>query len=160
MTTFNLPFLTEQFARDALRAILDEHPDLGRFGFRQRGTNPAVHDAHRKIDDEFLMEFCFAATWLVRQRQVKRPQAGSYGLKHFAERSLGSYVSNGALIAAAIHLGFPIERRGSGPNASLGVARRLDLISDEHEKRLLEWVTSGMLGQESRYWCYSDQEAV
>lgn len=43
---------------------------------------------------------------------------GSYGLKHVCERAVGRYISNGALIAAAIELGYR-WRRGmrKSPNA-------------------------------------------
>lgn len=60
-----------------------------------------------------------AATW---------QSPGSYGLKHDAEQwgrvnGLEPYVSNGALIAAAVELGYPIwYRRGS--NAAIGVSKR------------------------------------
>lgn len=36
---------------------------------------------------------------------------GSYGLKHDCEKAVGAYVSNGALIAAALALGFPAKRQ-------------------------------------------------
>lgn len=57
------------------------------------------------------------------------PQSpGSYGLKHDAERwgrvnGMQPYVANGALIAAAVELGYPIWYR-SGPNAAIGVSTR------------------------------------
>jgi len=52
---------------------------------------------------------------------------GSYGLKHDAERwgrshGMAPYVSNGALIAAAVALGLPIRRsRRDSPNVGVGV---------------------------------------
>lgn len=62
-----------------------------------------------------------AATW---------QSPGSYGLKHDAEQwgrvnGLEPYVSNGALIAAAVEIGYPIWHRGRGsPNAAIGVSKR------------------------------------
>ena len=56
------------------------------------------------------------------------PRRGSYGLKHAAEtwgeaNGMSSYVSNGALIAAAVYLGFVVHPHASGPNAAIGVGR-------------------------------------
>ena len=67
---------------------------------------------------------------LTPTRSVNMRSPGSYGLKHDAERwgrsqGMAPYVSNGALIAAAVALGYPIRhgRRGS-PNVSVGVSLR------------------------------------
>lgn len=55
---------------------------------------------------------------------------GSYGLKHDAERwgrahGMAPYVSNGALIAAAVALGLPMRRHpGDSPNVGVGVSRQ------------------------------------
>jgi hypothetical protein len=46
----------------------------------------------------------------------------SYGLKHCAETWGGAYVGNGALIAAALHLGFIVE--ATGRNALINAAAR------------------------------------
>jgi hypothetical protein len=65
---------------------------------------------------------------------TKLPTRSSYALKHFAEawgrrHELCRYVSNGALIAAAVWLGYTVEPRGpiwqpNNPNAGIGVSRR------------------------------------
>lgn len=66
--------------------------------------------------------------WLVRHvdaRQTVNANAGSYHLKHLAEEDLGSYVSNGELIAAAIIAGYSYRRKGNGsPNATFGMSAR------------------------------------
>lgn len=46
--------------------------------------------------------------------QATTTRKGSYLLKHRAERAVPPYVSNGALIEAAIELGFRVEPRGRG----------------------------------------------
>lgn len=46
----------------------------------------------------------------------------SYGLKHELERRAGAYISNGALIVAALALGIEIKRMAGSPrNALIGV---------------------------------------
>ncbi len=66
--------------------------------------------------------------WLVHHvdgRQTVNSNAGSYHLKHLAEEDLGSYVSNGELIAATIIAGYSYRREGSGsPNATFGMSAR------------------------------------
>ncbi|WP_125778368.1 hypothetical protein [Antribacter gilvus] len=63
--------------------------------------------------------------WLeqnIERRKTINADAGSYGLKHFAEKVLGGYVSNGELIAAAIIAEFPYRHHGGlSPNVSFGM---------------------------------------
>lgn len=66
--------------------------------------------------------------WLlqhVEPRQSINTNASSYHLKHLAEEDLGSYVSNGELIAAAIIAGYSYRRGADGsPNATFGMSAR------------------------------------
>ena len=49
--------------------------------------------------------------------------AGSYGLKHGADRFAGRYVANGMLIAAALAIGFSVRPTHPGsPNAFLNIS--------------------------------------
>lgn len=48
----------------------------------------------------------------------------SYGIKHIIQTWAHGYVSNGATIAAAVHLGFPIKQCPSRLNCWIGVAGR------------------------------------
>jgi hypothetical protein len=68
-----------------------------------------------------------AIAFLSQVRPSKRPTISSYILKHRAEdwgkrNGLEPYVSNGAMIAAAIRLDLVIERHGI--NATIGVSKR------------------------------------
>ena len=51
-----------------------------------------------------------AAAWLRLLPRVKAPNLSSYWMKHVAEDWAGNYVSNGALIAAALMLGIVVVR--------------------------------------------------
>ena len=63
---------------------------------------------------------------------IKTPKFSSYGLKHAAENwarkhhNGNPYVSNGALLVAAYHLGFPVKRNKlrHSLNALVGVSKR------------------------------------
>lgn len=75
-----------------------------------------------------------AIAFLSMFEPTKTGRISSYCLKHAAERyggrrGLCSYVSNGALIAAALQLGFVVEEYPMGygpqsPNAKIGVGLR------------------------------------
>ncbi|MGN7705007.1 hypothetical protein [Cellulosimicrobium sp. 22601] len=52
-------------------------------------------------------------------------RAGSYGVKHFAEDSMGAHVFNGELIAAAIIAGYAYARpRLGSPNTEFAMSQR------------------------------------
>lgn len=68
----------------------------------------------------------------VQKRKTDNPRAGtSYGLKHRAEHFIRNtvgapsddYVSNGALMCAAVHLGFELKHWGS-PNVTFNMSSR------------------------------------
>jgi hypothetical protein len=80
--------------------------------------------ARADLRDDGVSYFLRAVEWLNHIPRRKSVNLGSYGLKHQAERWGGAYVSNGALIAAAIHLGFKVERVRGTPNALINVAGR------------------------------------
>ena len=70
-------------------------------------------------------EFERAVAWLSvipKRKSPNRDDGHSYGLKHAAEKWAGAYITNGALIAAAVHLGFPITPCPSAINCWIGVA--------------------------------------
>jgi hypothetical protein len=70
-------------------------------------------------------EFDRAVAWLSmvpKRKSPNRLDGHSYGLKHAAEEWAGAYITNGALIAAAVHLGFPIVQCPSAINCWIGVA--------------------------------------
>ena len=59
----------------------------------------------------------------------------SYGLKHIVERCLGSYVSNGELIAAMILCGYKYKRyRYNGINCHFNVGN----VNEKRIKKLIE----------------------
>ncbi len=66
-----------------------------------------------------------AESWLRNKakRKTINPKRSSYGLKHLAEREVG-YITNGAFIAAAVHLGFPYRVHPDSPNVGLGISER------------------------------------
>jgi len=70
-------------------------------------------------------EFERAVAWLSvipKRKSPNRDDGHSYGLKHAAEEWAGAYITNGALIAAAVHLGFPIAPCPSAINCWIGIA--------------------------------------
>jgi hypothetical protein len=95
-------------------------------------SGPEVDADFAQMDPE---QVATAIAFLRQCRKVKKPNRHSYGLKHAAERWGGSngrhpYVANGALIAAALYLGFIIKTVPKDLNVFVAVAvkdvRRLD----------------------------------
>lgn len=68
------------------------------------------------------VEIC--RTFLARCERVAHPQRGSYGFKHVIQSWAGEYVSNGALIRAALDLGIECVVQRGNPNAILAVGKR------------------------------------
>lgn len=59
-------------------------------------------------------------TYSADQPEAELISVGSYGLKHWAEDEIGRYISNGAMIQAAIELGYRVEPYGGeNPNAKI-----------------------------------------
>ena len=102
-------------------------------GFYLNGSAPRYCEP--ETPDEKEVETALA--YLSRLDRTKHPNLNSYSLKHLAEKwgkrhGMQSYISNGALIEAAVRLGIPCrEVNQSSINALIGVSirsvRRLDL---------------------------------
>jgi hypothetical protein len=135
-----------RFGREVIKRVLEQIPELKangmaapaqRLGYQINYKNAEPHlltfDGIRQFNlaIEFLM-------MLDRTRAINRSAGSSYGLKHAAERYFrthghaNSYISNGALIAAAHHCGFRFKRCDpQSPNVFLNVSRKsLKDISD------------------------------
>jgi len=85
-----------------IQNVIEKHPNLTAHGF---GVGPAVHPE----------EFKLCVTWLserdlrIRRRTINY-KLSSYTWKHIVERSVKEYISNGAFICAALHLGFKMKK--------------------------------------------------
>jgi hypothetical protein len=115
-------------ARAAMLAAMKKRPDLTPAGLNGQGRANFEERRNALLHPTTLDEFERAIAWLrlVPRRANINQNHSSYGLKHAAERWAGAYVSNGALIAAALHLGIRLEQcRGrEGINALLAVSSR------------------------------------
>jgi hypothetical protein len=114
-------------ARAAIVDVMERHPDLTDQGFERPGRRGFDHHRADMLHPFAVKQFEYARAWLsaVPKRSAPNRDYGhSYGLKHVVEKWAGSYVSNGMLIAAALHLGLPIARCPSNINCWVGVASR------------------------------------
>ncbi|WP_182375311.1 hypothetical protein [Pseudomonas putida] len=111
-----------QYGVKELRRVLKKNPDLSSNGFITHRTRDCFE--RMRVDTfkspRFALEFDDCCRVLATAKRVKTPTVGSYGLKHTVERLVGNYISNGALICAAIALGFTTKH--SGPNVLVGVS--------------------------------------
>lgn len=108
---------TKEISEAELVAIMDRYPTLGSFGFGTFGQYhpefPSNNPEELKRDRDQLRssvnQFQKACEWLSEVEKSKsiNRRHSSYGLKHQLERCYNPfYCFNGALIAAAIFLGF------------------------------------------------------
>jgi hypothetical protein len=125
--------------RERLRRVMQAEPMLGRHGMLGHDLDFDEQDADRArlLSDQGLKEFECALSFVERLAKTKtfRMRGTSYGLKHCAERFCRAgpyrgredeaYISNGALIAAALASGFKIKRSCSySPNVHINVSLR------------------------------------
>ncbi|MBA5779514.1 hypothetical protein H2509_20480 [Stappia sp. F7233] len=76
----------------------------------------------------WLEQFDAACRWISVQGKTKKinQRRSSYGLKHQAERVMGGYISNSAMIAAAVHCGFNLARlRDGSRNAQFNISSKI-----------------------------------
>lgn len=110
--------------------VMREHPTLCDHGWGDpRGALPtfdlpasAFEDARRRMRSaDFALQVGRATAWLqaARGASTAMRRLSSYGAKHKAEDWAGAYVSNGALITAALLAGWrPVTPTRSGPNCT------------------------------------------
>ena len=114
-----------------LKQVQEQYPHLSKTGFEDwHPMKPAgvwikryaMRDSLTSDDGE--EQFAAAVRWLQarRPRKTVNPKASSYGIKHIAENSEGRYISNGALIAAALAIGLTVAQIFGTPNARIGVS--------------------------------------
>lgn len=113
--------------REQIDALMSAHGDLSAYGwaFRNRyGWNTGSEfERNRaqmlKADFERQVAVCLA--WLLEHRIPRG--AGSYGAKHRVENDVGVYVSNGALITAALLAGYAVDRDFNSPNCGFALGK-------------------------------------
>jgi hypothetical protein len=98
------------------------------------------------LEKRQLDQFRLARLWLRQFPKSGRfhPGSGSYSLKHLCEQEVELYITNGALIAAAVAEKFPLQRVRGTPNALIAVSLIDKLPSLELRLQRLE--VARMLG--------------
>lgn len=111
---------------DLLKAM-DQEPILTDFGLGIFPGRQVFEEERTRLAGQLRM-FQLCCQWLslcTIQRSINRRHT-SYGLKHCVERYFGTYITNGAFIAAVIYLGIPYKPSYLGsPNISLGISSKL-----------------------------------
>lgn len=93
-----------------------KHPDFGQNGYCLAQYSSAKHLAPAVISES---EFYAAVDFLRLVGELIRNPVSSYKLKHIAEKTQKTYISNGAMIAAAYYLGFSVRRIKDSSNATI-----------------------------------------
>lgn len=109
---------------DRLASVLAAHPNLAGFGWRTKLHNEIVFTQSRGTLRDAAGEFARALEFF-RAADHAIP-ASSYAVKHLAEQwhrerypKQDSYISNGALIAAALALGLNCKPLAGTPNSRI-----------------------------------------
>jgi hypothetical protein len=113
-------------------AALPELTAYGVTGARAESEGAFEQTPEKRMDDrgELLHELWMVgrcADWIkanTTPRKTINRDRSSYGLKHDVERASGTYVTNGAFIAAAIGLGFSFKTRGPNAYFNFGIRPR------------------------------------
>lgn len=108
-----------------LKRVIKQEPSLSNYGmnFPEKEKCPVNFKS---------FEIC--CKWLSKFKQIKTPQINSYYLKHVVERLAGTYISNGALIAAAIHLKIPMRFYPDWPNTLIAISKKCPYILKDKGK--------------------------
>jgi hypothetical protein len=107
--------MTLNEAKDLINLIVQENPGLCDHGLRTISPEQQSTPINPK-------EFMTVVEWLLGydafdRRKTINTSMGSYGWKHKVERDMGSYVSNGAFICAALYLNYKMKPIPNSPNA-------------------------------------------
>jgi len=89
-----------------------------------------VFERDRELFSSEFEDFKICCEWLSKFKKIKTPQFSSYYLKNVVEKLSGEYVSNGALIAAAVHLNIPIRLSDNSPNANIAISKKCHYLKD------------------------------
>ncbi len=121
---------------ETIDSVVAKEPTLTAFGLgvfdQSRLTGP---ERKKKFDDdraemygsECEQQFMQACRFLAEVAPIAtfNSRRTSYGLKHVCERWAGRYISNGMLIAAAIHSGFKWRKvNWDSPNVVFNISER------------------------------------
>lgn len=106
--------------RADIAAVIALHPDLSDNGLNTPEARRPEWQADLLDSADSCTRIC---EWLGPFRRVQPHTETSYGIKHIAEPEIG-YVTNGAFIAAVVHLGIPYRRFFDSPNITVGLSRR------------------------------------
>jgi len=163
----DLVLIQEPLLRDQISAVVRRRPEITAFGLgvfdqerkpRSQVTREIQEGQEEMFEPEKLMNFLMCCEWIDQLERTKRPtdRHDSYGHKHRVERWQGafraveSHVSNGMMIAAAIHKGLEVRPTHPGsPNCHMNLsARSIAALDKEVEAirriwRLVEAAKSG-----------------
>jgi hypothetical protein len=114
--------------------VLKQHPELTGHGIGiYAGNKLTKEDYDKAFSDEVdylynhKSEIQDCLEWLLTAEKRKSMNVcrSSYGIKHIVEKHCKRYVSNGALIVAAIMAGFNIKQcRAGGANVYLNISEK------------------------------------
>ena len=123
-------------ALEAIEAVRQRYPELAWYGFGMAPWSQEPFEMHRAAMTESgeVVQFLRGVEWLAQVEQTARinRRRHSYDWKHVAERwhmckRRGNYyIAEGMFIAAAVHLGFQIQRMPNTTSVWLNIPTACD----------------------------------
>jgi len=129
--------------QEDLKKVIRNEPDLSTFGLVWLWQRKKPADRKRFLRDRRalsgeLQMFRLCCKWLSlcgSRKTINMNIGSSYALKHEVERWSGEYITNGAFVAAVIHLGIPFKRYSGSPNIAVALSSRLPSGSSRLEAK-------------------------
>ena len=122
--------MREPSYEDFIKAIAKE-PALTIYGL-ERIINIEEYRRSRDLLKDRFIEFQISCDWLSRcprRKTVNSRIGNSFGLKDRVQAWAGELISNGAFIAAVIHLGIPYKLHKKTPNVFIGLSSRCAMLN-------------------------------
>jgi len=123
--------LSKQFTQSDLDTVMAQNPEITSIGILS--SQDSLYLGSRIDLQASLKEFQLSCAFLSKCKKsntLNNKNGSSYSLKHRIERFLGIYITNGAIIAAAICLGIDYKQVQYSPHVCLAIKKDLP-ITDE-----------------------------
>lgn len=118
-------------SESSYRKLLTNHPNLCFDGFGVPNAS-GFPPERRRLEDSF-QEFALCCDWLldcIPLKHVSFVSPVTADLLPLIEKHTGTPVSNGALIAAVLHMRIPCQPLPDSNNARIGISRRSPALGE------------------------------
>jgi len=116
-----------------LAAVMEKEPYLSSYGIECRSKGQRYERNRNVLLESGFNGFRICCEWLSRcatRKTINTRIGTSYTLKELVEEWAGCHVTNGAFIAAVIHMGIPHKCEADFVNIHVGLSSRCSFLKD------------------------------